>query len=391
MTIKDSVTDIHLVNELASVPTILDVVCRTTGMGFAAIARVTEDRWIACAVKDDINFGLEPGGELDVKSTICDEIRASAKPVMIDDVISDPLYCDHHTPARYGFRSYISMPIFRGDGSFFGTLCAIDPKPAHVSRPEVIGMFRLFADLLGYHLDAQEKLAANEVQIARQMEVERLREQFVAVLGHDLRNPLAAMGAGISLLRRGQSEKAASQTLKLMDASLKRMLELTANVMDFARGRLGDGFTIMASREHALKPILQTVIDEIRSAVPDRQITCELAFDDPVYCDTNRVGQLVSNMLSNAVTHGDVNGPIEIRADTSDQRFTLTVINRGRTIPPEITKKLFEPFHRGGEGGSRAGLGLGLYICAEIARAHGGTIDVVSEDAETAFTFRIPQ
>lgn len=82
-------------------------------MGFAAIARVTEDRWIACAVKDDINFGLAPGGELDVKSTICDEIRASAQPVVIDDVSSDPFYCSHHTPARYGFRSYISMPIFR--------------------------------------------------------------------------------------------------------------------------------------------------------------------------------------------------------------------------------------------------------------------------------------
>ena len=113
-------------------------------------------------------------------------------------------------------------------------------------------MFRLFADLIGHHLDAQERLAANEAQIAQQMEVERLREQFIAVLGHDLRNPLAAMTAGISLLRRGQAAEAASRTLALMDGSLKRMLELTANVMDFARGRLGGGFTINASREVAI-------------------------------------------------------------------------------------------------------------------------------------------
>src|SRR5688500_6682687 len=128
--------DVAAIGRIDAVPTILDIVCRVTGMGFAAVARVTEDRWIACSVKDEIGFGLEPGGELRVETTICHEIRQSRSAVIIDHVAEDAEWRDHHTPAMYGFQSYISMPIILPDGHFFGTLCAIDPKPASLNRPE---------------------------------------------------------------------------------------------------------------------------------------------------------------------------------------------------------------------------------------------------------------
>src|SRR5471030_1385321 len=96
--------DIAAVGRIGAVPTILEVVCRTTGMGFAAVARVTEDRWIACSVRDDIAFGLAPGGELKVETTICDEIRQSREAVVIDHVAEDSDYCGHATPALYGFQ-----------------------------------------------------------------------------------------------------------------------------------------------------------------------------------------------------------------------------------------------------------------------------------------------
>ena len=124
----DFQADIAAIQNIDAVPTILDVVCRTTGMGFAAVARVTEDRWIACGVKDEIAFGLEPGGELKVETTICHEIRESREAVIINHVAEDRLYCGHPTPALYGFQSYISMPIILSNGRFFGTLCAIDPR-----------------------------------------------------------------------------------------------------------------------------------------------------------------------------------------------------------------------------------------------------------------------
>jgi hypothetical protein len=91
------------VKSIPAIPSILDVICRTTGMGFAAVARVTEDRWITCAAKDDIDFGLQPGGELKVETTICREIRQSGTAVIIDDVAKDASYCGHATPALYGF------------------------------------------------------------------------------------------------------------------------------------------------------------------------------------------------------------------------------------------------------------------------------------------------
>jgi signal transduction histidine kinase len=153
--------DVDIVAEIAAVPGILDIICHTTGMGFAAIARVTEDRWIACSVRDDIDFGLRPGGELKVETTLCHEIRQAGTPIVINEVAADACYAHHHTPALYGFQSYISMPIRLPDGGFFGTLCAIDPRPRRLDTPEITGTFTLFAELLGFHIDAHRRLLAS--------------------------------------------------------------------------------------------------------------------------------------------------------------------------------------------------------------------------------------
>jgi GAF domain-containing protein len=146
------VADIEAVKEIATIPTMLEVICRTTGMRFAAVARVTEDRWIACSVRDGIAFGLRPGGELNVETTICNTIRASHQPVIIDNVTEDKNYAHHPIPKMYGFQSYISFPVIRKNGEFFGTLCAIDPKPAQLNNPNIIGLFSLFSELLSLQL-----------------------------------------------------------------------------------------------------------------------------------------------------------------------------------------------------------------------------------------------
>ena len=109
--------------------TMLRAICDATGMGFAAVARVTEQRWIACLVEDRIAFGLDPGGELKIHETICDEIRDSGEAVVFDDASDDIKWSRHPVPVIYGFKSYCSFPVYLDDGSFFGTLCAIDPAP----------------------------------------------------------------------------------------------------------------------------------------------------------------------------------------------------------------------------------------------------------------------
>src|ERR1700742_122031 len=189
----DLSADIAAVQGIAAVPRILEVVCRSTGMGFAAVARVTEQRWVCCAVRDEIAFGLAPGGELELETTICHEIRQSHEAVVIDNVAEDAAYCGHHTPAKCGFQSYISMPIILADGSFFGTLCAIDPRPARIKTPATIGMFRLFAELIAQHLEAARKLA----QVERSNDA---LQRFASIASHDLREPLRQIAVFTQLL-----------------------------------------------------------------------------------------------------------------------------------------------------------------------------------------------
>lgn len=262
----DFLADVAAVSRIEAVPRILEVVCRTTGMGFAAVARVTEDRWIACSVRDEIEFGLQPGGELQVETTICNDIRQSREPVVIDNVGEDDAYCRHPTPAMYGFQSYISTPIILPDGRFFGTLCAIDPRPARLKTPETIGMFKLFAELIAFHLDAIDRLASSEANLLDERRTSELREQFIAVLGHDLRNPLAAIAAGAELLQRTPLNKRATGIVRLMRNSITRMSGLIDNVLDFARGRLGGGLTLSRDADEPLEPILNQVIAELSAS-----------------------------------------------------------------------------------------------------------------------------
>lgn len=381
--------DLETISRIDAIPKILEVVCRTTGMGFAAVARVTEHHWIACAVRDEIAFGLKPGGELKVETTICDEIRDSGQPVVIDHVMEDEAFCNHPTPKMYGFQSYISVPIYRPGGLFFGTLCAIDPKPARLNTPETVGMFKLFADLISFHLDAQERLKLSEAALLDERETAQLREQFIAVLGHDLRNPLNAISGGAELLMMQGNEKS-TRVVALIQRSAARMAGLIDNVLDFARGRLGGGLSLNSVVDADLVAMLEQVIAEVRTAWPERDIRSELALGQAVACDAGRVAQLVSNLLANALTHGDPASPVWVRARSDDNCFELSVANLGEPIPPDTVHRLFQPFSRASAEPGQQGLGLGLYIASEIARAHNGTLEVASSPDETRFTFRMP-
>ncbi|MGH6911288.1 MAG: GAF domain-containing sensor histidine kinase [Phenylobacterium sp.] len=381
--------DVAAVGRIDVAATILEVVCRTTGMGFAAIARVTEDRWVACAVRDEIAFGLVPGSELELQTTICNEIRQSGQAVVIDEVATDEAFSAHHTPAMYGFQSYISVPIQR-NGAFFGTLCAIDPRPAQLNNPATIGMFNLFADLIAQHLNKDQLLAESEAALLSAREGAELREQFIAVLGHDLRNPLASIQAGCRLIGRTELDDRAVSLVALMLSSVDRMAGLIDDVLDFARARLGGGFEVGLKPDPSLAAALEMAVEEMRLAHPDREITADIALDVPVSCDTSRVVQLFSNLLGNALTHGSDTEPVRVRGRTEDGRFSLSVANAGQRIDPQTLERLFQPFSRASSHPHQKGLGLGLYICAEIARAHGGDLTVISTDEETQFTFAMP-
>jgi signal transduction histidine kinase len=380
-------SDIEAIQRIDVIPKILEVITRTTGMRFAAVARVTPDRWIACAVRDEIEFGLTVGGELEVKTTICDEIRESGVMVAINHVSEDPLWSGHHTPAQYGLQSYISVPI-KHHNQFFGTLCAIDPEPATPRAPEVIGMFELFADLIGRHLDAHHKLTVSEAELLDARAASELKDQFIAVLGHDLRNPLASIGGGMRLMAKTQLDEKARTVLELVQGSVARMSNLIDNVLDLTRGRLGGGFNIHRRPNPSLA-IAFEVIDELRSAHPDRQIESEIVLRESVDCDTERLGQMLSNLVANALTHGASDKPVKVAAYIENGLLEVSVANQGPPIPPSLLDTLFQPFVRSTVA-NREGLGLGLYISFEIAKAHAGLLSATSDESETRFRFSMP-
>ena len=218
----------------------------------------------------------------------------------------------------------------------------------------------------------------------------RLREQFVAILSHDLRNPLASIGSAVRIAAREPQSDKAAQMLASIGASATRMAQLIDVTMDFARASLGGGIPVDRKPVSDLKDRFERVIDEIRLAHPGRDITLDYRHEGAVTCDPDRLDQLLSNLVANAVTHGSRNRPIVVGAGAVDGDFELTVANEGKPIPEEIRAHLFEPFNRATRSESLQGLGLGLYIAAEIARAHDGEISAASDAARTVFRLRIP-
>jgi signal transduction histidine kinase len=161
-------------------------------------------------------------------------------------------------------------------------------------------------------------------------------------------------------------------------------------VLDLARARLGGGVVLDVAEAEPLKPTLIQVVDELVSIQPDRIVETHFDFEDPVKCDRVRIGQLLSNLLGNALMHGAEDSPVRIRASIDGDDFELSVSNSGEPIPLEAQEQLFLPFFRREARPGQQGLGLGLYIASEIARVHGGTLEVASTADETRFTFRMP-
>lgn len=175
-----------------------------------------------------------------------------------------------------------------------------------------------------------------------------------------------------------------------MNASIERAIALVDNVLDFARGRLGDGITLTRDAAQPLTPALEQVVREIEATAPDRAFLTNFTIAEPINCDRARVAQLLSNLVSNAVKHGAPGVPIEVEARTQAGRFFLSVSNGGVPIPPAARAQLFEPFFRGAANRSQQGLGLGLFIVNEIAKAQGGSMEVASTEECTRFTFSMP-
>ncbi len=383
--------DVAAIGRISAIPTLLKLICQNTSMRFAAVARVTDGTWTACAVEDSIAFGLKPGDQLELKTTLCRESRALRQPIVIDHASRDPKYCEHHTPRTYNIESYISVPIIFSNDDYFGNLCAIDPKPALVSDVRVIAMFEAFAKLIAGLLENDYRQERVESDLHSERATAELREQFIAVLGHDLRSPLAAVRTIAEILSLKTADQDLVKMGGLLRSSTRRMSGLIDDVLDFARGRMGSGIGVSLRQADSLEFALKHVIDEAHQGNASVEICAEVSINETVRCDQGRVQQLLSNLLGNAITHGARGQPIQVEAKTEGGLLTVAVQNRGTPISSDDLPHIFKPYWRPATSKPGGGLGLGLYICSEIVRAHGGTLSAVSSEATgTKFVARIP-
>ncbi|HET9991841.1 MAG TPA: hybrid sensor histidine kinase/response regulator [Kofleriaceae bacterium] len=242
--------------------------------------------------------------------------------------------------------------------------------------------------ILRSKVDVFIELARQRQQLAQAL---RLNEMFVGVVGHDLRNPLGALVAGAELLQMTIDDPVALRTIGRMIAAGHRMTEMIEQLVDLTRGRLGGGVGFVRSRVYLdVKELVQRAVDEQRASHPSRAIEIVSAGDCATSGDPQRLLQLFSNLLGNAVIHGAKQGAIVASVVGRDRDVMISVRNEG-VVPSELLPVLFEPF-RGSNRPTNGGLGLGMYIAREIARGHGGDITVDSTEHDgTIVTVVLPR
>ncbi|GGB95088.1 GAF domain-containing sensor histidine kinase [Dyadobacter sediminis] len=404
----DFINDIERIRQITIVPKMLEVICSSTGMGFAAIARVTEKKWVACSVRDEISFGLEAGGELILSTTICNEIRDSQELVVIEDVSNDEIFCNHPTPKLYGFQSYISVPIMLKNGAFFGTLCAIDPKPARINNTKTIEMFNMFAELISFHLQSLQLLedSASAVQNLNRQLTDSIDEnrQYKYISNHNLQEPLRKIRLFSSMLvseSSKQNDKIVDLALRL-DSSAQRFSMMIKDLSDYsALSNPGDFESV------DLDKIIADVCAQLSPEITCRNAVIHSNGLPVINAIPLQMEQLFYHLISNALKFSKehVAPVIEITSKElkkyQEHEFNLlenTILqheicikDNGVGIENSQLKKIFDIFSQMQNHKLSSGEGIGLAYCKKIVRNHAGMIQAHSEiNKGTTFLITLP-
>jgi PAS domain S-box-containing protein len=305
------------------------------------------------------------------------------QPIFIADIFEDPSLANLlPVIGREGVRSLGFIPLIAG-GRLLGKFM-VYYGAVHQLSPQELELARAIAN----HVAA----AVSRFKAVDQLQqTVHFNEMFTAVLGHDLRNPLAAiMTAAQVAMKRGDDEKILKPLSRIMNSG-ERMSRMIDQLLDFTRVRVGEGIPL-SPRPIDVVVVLRQVIDELEGAHPTWKFLVESTGDTTGTWDPDRLLQVFSNLTGNAVQHGFVDEGVRLRVDGSaSDRVFVEIWNRGR-IPEEITAKLFEPMTGGKRRRDKSqGLGLGLFISQRIAEAHGGEISVRSTAEGTLFTVSLPR
>jgi sigma-B regulation protein RsbU (phosphoserine phosphatase) len=296
-----------------------------------------------------------------------------------------------------GSVSEVKLEVQHANGSTLPmVLNAIRRQQGNVMVHDLAGYVARDRDRYERELVNARKRLESLVAEAQQLHAEArdralFAEQMIGIVSHDLRNPLSAIMTGTALLSaRGLSEPQ-QRTLGRITRSTERATALIADLLDFTQARLGGGISVTLA-PCRLHDVIADALEELRLSYPDRELAHVRIGEGELRADGHRLGQVVGNLVSNAIAYGD-KSRITVTSAVEATTATLMVHNLGVPIPEAIRSTLFAPMTRGAESASRTrSVGLGLYIVREIARAHGGDVDVVSTAAEgTTFRAVIPR
>ncbi|WP_168196990.1 GAF domain-containing sensor histidine kinase [Flavobacterium alkalisoli] len=423
--------DINDISQISAIPIMLNVICQTTGMGFAAVARVTEEHWITCSVRDDIGFGLKPGDELEIKTTICDEIRQSGEGVIIDSVKDHPHFCSHHTPLMYGFQSYISIPIFKNDGSFFGTLCAIDPNPNIVTSEAVTGMFKLFASLISFHLNTLDSVRNIESQFIaekvfniqlekkvfeRTQQLEKSNKELIKInkelqsfnyiSSHDLQEPLRKIQTIASLIEEREIDNLTERGKDYFNRirmSAAKMQELISDLLKYSKTNPDEN----NFKNIDLNSITKEIIQDLEEVIRRKEANIVIDVKHKINALDFQVKQLLFNLISNALKFIKTNNKPIIKVSDkiglgksfdidnlipNVEYCCITIEDNGIGFEQKYSAKIFELFQSLHQRSKYEGTGIGLTIVKKIVENHNGIITAHGEpDKGAVFSVYLPQ
>ena len=303
-------------------------------------------------------------------------IAAERRPHLTNQVFDDPRVSDPQWARREGLTAFAGYPMTIGD--------------------RLVGVMALFArEPLGQ--DVLQALGTVASQIALAIErdrTDRFREMFIGMLGHDLRNPLSAILTGAqALIVNPEVPDLPKQTAARMQRSVYRMSRMVDQLLDYTRARSGGGIPVVLVPAD-LFAVCRETVQELEQANSGRRFDLRLSGAGDGEWDLDRMSQVFSNLLGNAVTYGSADHPIRVTLQGGPTSILGEVLSFGAPIPPPVLPHIFHPFRRANDlkTTSTSGLGLGLFITKEIVRAHNGTISVSSSaDQGTAFVFALPR
>lgn len=382
---SSAIESIELLTSLDAVATLLRVVCDLSGLRFATVAEVTDQRWTACAVHDRMDFSLAAGTELELEATMCSAVRSSHDPVIITDVTQDLTYCDHPLPQRYGWQSYLSLPVFRPNGTFFGTLCAFDRQPAPLlAEPSVIATLTGFARLLGELISREEQRRAEAPGPHGDSELRALREQLSVLFEQDLQRPLQTLAHAMDDLA-GQVAP-----VRLWQADLRRLAQRSAEANDFVRARLGHGLPLKPVLVEGLNARIEALVARLRIEHPAPNCSTALPPQPAALrLDPERLLQALEAVLAFSLARTPAGQAVRLSGAFDERTYRLEVESGGAALEPAEITRLFQPVVVQIPG-TAATLNLALYLAQDIVRGHGGSLDARSAAGRNLLTLTLP-